>query len=90
MRAAGFVIFTVGVYTPQNKGSALWYPAAESVGPVVILIVANLFLVAHIFVLNDWSNVSTATVPRYYWSQDVGYALWLRLAHDAGPIARSN
>ena len=26
----------------------------------------------------------TATVPRYYWSQDVGYALWLRLAYASG------
>jgi len=28
-------------------------------------------------------NDLTATVPRYYWSEDVGYALWLRLAHLA-------
>ena len=35
-----------------------------------------------------YHNDLTATVPRYYWSQDVGYALWLRLAHDAGLIAR--
>ena len=28
----------------------------------------------------------TATVPRYYWSEDLGYALWLRLAHDHAPI----
>jgi hypothetical protein len=35
-----------------------------------------------------YHNDLTAKVPRYYWSQDVGYALWLRLAHDAGLIAR--
>jgi hypothetical protein len=29
-----------------------------------------------------YHNDLTATVPRYYWSEDVGYALWLRLAHD--------
>jgi hypothetical protein len=28
-----------------------------------------------------YHNDLTATVPRYYWSEDVGYALWLRLAH---------
>jgi hypothetical protein len=27
-----------------------------------------------------YHNDLTATVPRYYWSADVGYALWLRLA----------
>jgi hypothetical protein len=36
-----------------------------------------------------YHNDLSATVPRYYWSEDVGYALWLRLydgyehAHDA-------
>ena len=30
-----------------------------------------------------YHNDLTATVPRYYWSEDVGYALWLRLAHEA-------
>ncbi|MET1023585.1 MAG: hypothetical protein ABWX87_04680 [Pseudoxanthomonas sp.] len=29
-----------------------------------------------------YHNDLTATVPRFYWSEDVGYALWLRL-HDA-------
>jgi hypothetical protein len=27
-----------------------------------------------------YHNDLTATTPRYYWSEDVGYALWLRLA----------
>ena len=31
-----------------------------------------------------YHNDLTATVPRYYWSEDVGYALWLRLAPEAG------
>jgi hypothetical protein len=26
-----------------------------------------------------YHNDLTATVPRYYWSEDAGYALWLRL-----------
>ena len=26
-----------------------------------------------------YHNDLTATVPRYYWSEDFGYALWLRL-----------
>jgi hypothetical protein len=29
-----------------------------------------------------YHNDLTATVPRYYWSEDAGYALWLRLAHE--------
>jgi hypothetical protein len=31
-----------------------------------------------------YHNDLSATVPRYYWSEDVGYALWLRLASLAG------
>ena len=30
-----------------------------------------------------YHNDLTATVPRYYWSEDVGYAIWLRLAQEA-------
>ena len=30
-----------------------------------------------------YHNDLTASVPRYYWSEDVGYALWLRLAAEA-------
>ena len=33
-----------------------------------------------------YHNDLTATVPRYYWSEDVGYALWLRLAHEHAHI----
>jgi hypothetical protein len=33
-----------------------------------------------------YHNDLTATVPRYYWSEDVGYALWLRLAHEHARI----
>jgi len=29
-----------------------------------------------------YHNDLTASVPRYYWSEDVGYALWLRLSHE--------
>ncbi|HYX23138.1 MAG TPA: hypothetical protein VFC23_03210, partial [Thermoanaerobaculia bacterium] len=29
-----------------------------------------------------YHNDLTATTPRYYWSEDVGYALWLRLYHE--------
>ena len=32
-----------------------------------------------------YHNDLSATVPRYYWSQDVGYALWLRLAQSIKP-----
>lgn len=35
-----------------------------------------------------YHNDLTATVPRYYWSEDVGYALWLRLAYEHARIGR--
>src|SRR5436305_6005452 len=35
------------------------HPAAESVGPLAILTVADVCLVAHIFMLNDWSGLTT-------------------------------
>lgn len=34
-----------------------------------------------------YHNDLSATVRRYYWSEDVGYALWLRLYEAAGPAA---
>src|ERR1700681_4365009 len=39
---------------------ALRHPAAEQMGPLAILMVANVCLVAHIFLLNDWSNLTAA------------------------------
>lgn len=38
---------------------AIRHPAAENVGPLAILILANVCLVAHIFLLNDWSGLTT-------------------------------
>lgn len=38
---------------------ALGRPATEQMESVAILVAANVCLVAHIFVLNDWSNVTT-------------------------------
>lgn len=32
-----------------------------------------------------YHNDQTATVPRFYWSRDFGYALWLRLYHQSRP-----
>ncbi|HEY9420304.1 MAG TPA: hypothetical protein VIW92_02730, partial [Thermoanaerobaculia bacterium] len=37
-----------------------------------------------------YHNDLTATVPRYYWSEDAGYALWLRLAYEYAQHPRSN
>ncbi|HEX6899396.1 MAG TPA: UbiA family prenyltransferase [Thermoanaerobaculia bacterium] len=34
-------------------------PAAENLGALAILLAANVFLVAHIFMLNDWSGLTT-------------------------------
>ena len=31
-----------------------------------------------------YHNDLSATVSRYYWSEDVGYALWLRLQFENG------
>src|SRR6188474_984289 len=38
---------------------AIRHPTAASLGPLVLLTVANVLLVAHIFLLNDWSGLTT-------------------------------
>src|SRR5215208_4593765 len=38
---------------------AIRHPTAENVGPLAILVVAIVCLVAHIFLLNDWSGLTT-------------------------------
>jgi 4-hydroxybenzoate polyprenyltransferase len=38
---------------------AIRHPAVENVGPLAILIAANVCLMAHIFLLNDWSGLTT-------------------------------
>ena len=54
------------------------------------IVLAGLTRVAGVFAANDFAllrsapplvfhNDLSATVPRYYWSVDAGYALWLRL-----------
>jgi hypothetical protein len=35
-----------------------------------------------------YHNDLSATVPRYYWSEDVGYALWLRLASEGAGLGQ--
>jgi hypothetical protein len=37
-----------------------------------------------------YHNDLTATVPRYYWSEDIGYALWLRLAYEHAHLRQSH
>jgi 4-hydroxybenzoate polyprenyltransferase len=38
---------------------ALRHPGVDDVGPLAILTIANVCLVAHIFMLNDWSNLTS-------------------------------
>src|SRR3954470_9723727 len=38
---------------------AIRHPAVETLGPLAILTAANVCLVAHIFMLNDWSGLTT-------------------------------
>jgi 4-hydroxybenzoate polyprenyltransferase len=38
---------------------AIRHPAAENVGPLAILIAANVCLMAHVFMLNDWSGLTS-------------------------------
>src|SRR3954466_2301651 len=38
---------------------AIRHPAVETLGPLAILTAANVCLVAHIFMLNDWSGLAT-------------------------------
>ena len=37
-----------------------------------------------------YHNDLTASVPRYYWSEDVGYALWLRLYFEHAHLGFSH
>jgi hypothetical protein len=37
-----------------------------------------------------YHNDLTATVPRYYWSEDAGYALWLRLYDEYAHLGHSH
>jgi 4-hydroxybenzoate polyprenyltransferase len=41
---------------------AIRHPAAENVGPLAILLAANVCLMAHIFMLNDWSGLTSDLV----------------------------
>ncbi|MEO6196166.1 MAG: UbiA family prenyltransferase [Thermoanaerobaculia bacterium] len=38
---------------------AIRHPALENVGPLAILTLANVCLMAHVFILNDWSGLTT-------------------------------
>jgi hypothetical protein len=58
-------------------------PDAAEVTAVLNTIAADDFSIVRMTPPLLYHNDLTATVPRYYWSQDVGYALWLRLAHEA-------
>lgn len=35
-----------------------------------------------------YHNDFTASIPRFYWSEDLGYALWLRLYHERQRLGR--
>src|SRR5690242_3704217 len=37
---------------------AIRHPAMENIGPLAILTVANVCLMAHVFILNDWSGLT--------------------------------
>lgn len=37
-----------------------------------------------------YHNDLTGTTSRYYWSEDVGYALWLRLAHEHAHVGHAH
>lgn len=41
---------------------ALGRPAVEHLAPLAVLILANVCLVAHVFVVNDWANLTTDRV----------------------------
>lgn len=38
---------------------AIGHPAAENVGPLLLLLAANVCLMAHVFLLNDWSGLTS-------------------------------
>src|SRR5258708_24194667 len=47
---------------PPLLGAAfsIRHPGVQHLAPLAILMAANVFLVAHIFMLNDWSGLTTA------------------------------
>lgn len=44
--------------SPMLGFFAIGFPAAEHVGRMLLLVAANVLLVAHIFLLNDWANLT--------------------------------
>jgi len=65
--------------SPLLGAAVAWpHPTAELVAPLAILMVANLCLVAHIFVLNDWCNLTAdltdpLKAPEVFIARGVGY-----------------
>lgn len=55
-------------------------PRRSDVGTVLERLAADEFALVREHPPLLYHNDLSATVPRYYWSEDVGYALWLRLA----------
>jgi hypothetical protein len=57
-------------------------PTAEETGTLLLTLAADDFAVMRSSPPLVYHNDQTASTPRFYWSEDFGYALWLRLFHE--------
>lgn len=58
-------------------------PAAEEADALLRVLAADDFAVLRESPPLVYHNDPTASTPRFYWSADFGYALWLRLRHES-------
>jgi hypothetical protein len=57
-------------------------PTAEETGALLLTLAADDFAVMRSRPPLVYHNDPTASTARFYWSEDFGYALWLRLFHE--------
>jgi hypothetical protein len=57
-------------------------PDAERIHEILRDLAANDFSLLRMSPPLLYHNDLSASVSRYYWSEDAGYALWLRLYHE--------
>ncbi len=85
----------------QVPGQEIWVSLVRLLGQADAAGAAKIQAVLHQLAKDDFAllrknppllyhNDLTATVPRYYWSEDVGYALWLRLADEYAHLRHSH
>ncbi|PYQ30127.1 MAG: hypothetical protein DMF56_10430 [Acidobacteria bacterium] len=69
-----------GIFSQPLSGTSA--PDAERIHEILRDLAANDFFLLRTSPPLLYHNDLTASVSRYYWSEDAGYALWLRLYHE--------